>query len=332
VIAEPPKRPPGRQREVERNIRGRIIFWINTILISAVHVGILFASIYLSKGCSATGGASMGGGGSAAPVAESVTWVDPNVFSETLSADEPEADPPPATPEMVEPQPTPNAVDDLIESELKVPSPTPTPTPSPSPSPKPKPKASPSPSPKPKASPKPKKVTETKTAKKTESTKTKKPEPKKKTSTETKAKKPDADSDKDDKDKSAKDAFLNAKAKGKGESGAGSGSGPGKGEGSGSGGDGGAMSRYHSHIRDRFHENWVQPTSVFSNTSGFVTTVEITIEKSGAIKTVRLVKSSGNPVVDESVMLAARNVQQINSLPSAAPRVPYVVTIDFELN
>jgi TonB family protein len=84
-------------------------------------------------------------------------------------------------------------------------------------------------------------------------------------------------------------------------------------------------------IRERFFQQWIQPQSVFTLDKKSVATVTIKIEKTGRISGVSLLKSSGNPVMDESVMDAARKVTQIEPLPSGMKQAVYEVDIDFEL-
>jgi TonB family protein len=63
-----------------------------------------------------------------------------------------------------------------------------------------------------------------------------------------------------------------------------------------------------------------------------VATLQIKIEKDGHIAEVKIVKSSGNVVMDESVMAAARRVLQIDPLPAGLGKgSAYTVNINFEL-
>jgi TonB family protein len=85
-------------------------------------------------------------------------------------------------------------------------------------------------------------------------------------------------------------------------------------------------------IHDRFYSQWEQPTSIFDSTKRFICTVQIRIEADGKISSVSLVNSSGNVVMDESVMAAAKRVVQIDPLPSGlGSGGAYNVKINFEL-
>jgi len=85
-------------------------------------------------------------------------------------------------------------------------------------------------------------------------------------------------------------------------------------------------------IHDRFYSQWEQPTSIFDSAKSFVCTLQIRIEKDGRISDVKILKSSGNVLMDESVMTAARRVLQIDPLPSGlGAGGAYTVNINFEL-
>ncbi len=85
-------------------------------------------------------------------------------------------------------------------------------------------------------------------------------------------------------------------------------------------------------IHDRFYSQWEQPTSIFDSSKSFVATLQIRIEKSGRISDVKIVKSSGNDVMDQSVLAAAKRVLQIDPLPSGlGSGDSYTVNINFEL-
>lgn len=115
-----------------------------------------------------------------------------------------------------------------------------------------------------------------------------------------------------------------------GASGSGAG-GTGGRSGGGVGADGPDLSGYHSQIRRRFFDRWEQPRSVFVATRHPVATVTIRIEKSGRISGVSLVKSSGDPEMDASVMRAAESVSAIDPHPPGLNLSVYEVDIDFEL-
>lgn len=84
-------------------------------------------------------------------------------------------------------------------------------------------------------------------------------------------------------------------------------------------------------IHDRFYSHWQRPTSVVRAAEKLTAVVKIRIEKDGSISNVTLTKSSGNSVMDDSVLEAARRVTQIDPLPAAIDDTHYDVPIEFEL-
>jgi len=85
-------------------------------------------------------------------------------------------------------------------------------------------------------------------------------------------------------------------------------------------------------IHDRFRSQWNQPTSVIENRSQFVTTVRIRIERDGRISQARILRPSGNPVMDQSVQEAITRVQRIQPLPDGLGQGAYEININFELD
>ena len=234
----------------------------------------------------------------------------------------PESKPePPEKSEPPKPEPVPEPAPDNTPSELvSVPKPTPapSPTPAPKPTPKPSPKPTPKPSPKPKASPTPKKSGTPKPVAKSS------PSPRKKSGNDT-------------------GAPTKSKADSLKATGAGTGGDPGTKAGTGGGNRGGAghagggnresdFGWYYSMIHDRFYGRWEQPTSIISSEQKYITTVKIRIEKNGAVSNVSLAKSSGNVVMDESVLSAARRVSKIDPLPAGLGGEFFEINVNFELS
>lgn len=85
-------------------------------------------------------------------------------------------------------------------------------------------------------------------------------------------------------------------------------------------------------IHDRFYSQWDQPTSIFENKKDFVCTVKIHIEADGKVTSASISHSSGNAVMDESVLAAAKRVKQIDPLPKGLGKGgAYDIQINFEL-
>ena len=92
----------------------------------------------------------------------------------------------------------------------------------------------------------------------------------------------------------------------------GNGKGTGKGRGSGSGGAA-EFGWYFEMLHDRFYSRWEQPVGLGQEAA---TTVKLRILQDGTIASREMVKSSGSPQMDESVMSAAQKVLQIDPLPA----------------
>lgn len=90
-----------------------------------------------------------------------------------------------------------------------------------------------------------------------------------------------------------------------------------------------AIAEYHQHIRDRMYAAWDQPGQL-RNLPGLNTVVMITVEPDGRISGRRQTRSSGNALMDDSVMQAVRSVSALRPLPAGHGR-PMDVEITFEL-
>ena len=89
---------------------------------------------------------------------------------------------------------------------------------------------------------------------------------------------------------------------------------------------------YHELIHDRFFSQWEQPTSIFEQNKTLVCTVKIRILNDGTISSADIVHSSGNPIMDTSVLAALQRVTSIDPLPGGlVARDGYTVKINFEL-
>jgi len=85
-------------------------------------------------------------------------------------------------------------------------------------------------------------------------------------------------------------------------------------------------------IHDRFFSQWEQPTSIY-HMGGFSTTVQIRIEKDGSISDFKIIKSSGNFVMDDSVRQAGARVSRIDPLPAGlGSNGAFVINVNFELD
>ncbi len=82
-------------------------------------------------------------------------------------------------------------------------------------------------------------------------------------------------------------------------------------------------------IKETLYAAWVRPSSEYK--TGRSAEIEITLGASGAVLRHRLVKSSGNPVLDNSVLAAAAATPMFSHLTSGFLREYSTVKIDFEL-
>ena len=228
----------------------------------------------------------------------------------------PTATPKPTPSATPTPRPTPKP------TATRAPKPTPTAKPTPKSTPKPKPKSSPKKllakaSPKASATRKEKENEENdETAKKKEIAKT--------ALAKKEAAKSNADESGESSEKSAKKAVAAHTGKKPG-SGAG-------GEGTGAGGSS-EFGWYGNMLHDRFYSEWMQPTTNIPSGAKISALVKIRIEKDGTVSDFKIVKPSGNVVIDESVEAVAKRVTQVDPLPAGlGDGGHYDVNINFEVN
>jgi TonB family protein len=269
-------------------------FWRNVTLIALAHLVALIALLRWA-------------GVSKIASAQEITWL--NTAGETLGAADtakieeaptPEPERTPSPPEETQPVPMP------AKSEIQIPAATPQPTPSPSAAPKPSPKPPPKSSPKKKASPKPSATPE---KKKSHAATT--PAKKKETAKMTAPKKSENKSDeKSAKAESGSNGGLAANNAGPANA-----------------------SWYGNMLHDRFYREWAQPTTVVVTGAKLSALVTIRIEKDGRISDFKIVRSSGNVVVDESVEAVGKKVTRVDALPAGiGSSGHHDVDINFALN
>jgi len=278
---------------MRRNAR----FWRNVTLIALVHLGALIALLRWA-------------GSSKIASAQEITWLntggEPTATTDVAKAEEtptPEPESKSSPPEENQPASTP------AKSEIQIPAATSHPTPSPSTVPKPSPK----PSPRKKASAKPSATPEKKKSH-PEATPAKKKETGKKTA--------------DKKDKTA--STRSEKESSKKTASTGNGSLSGK---TGVTANPANASWYGNMLHDRFYREWEQPTTVVASGAMLSALAKIRIEKDGRISDFKIVRSSGNVVVDDSVEAVGKKVTRVDALPAGiATGGHYDVNINFALN
>jgi outer membrane biosynthesis protein TonB len=278
---------------MRRNAR----FWRNVILIALVHLGALVALLRWA-------------GSSKIAAAQEITWLntggEPTETADLAKAEEtpmPDQERKSSPPGENQPASTP------AKSEIQIPATPPHPTPSPTTVPKPSPK----PSPRKKASLKPRATPEKKKSR-AETTPAKKKET---------AKKPADKKDKTASTRSEKESNEKTATTGKGSLG-------GK---TGATANPANTSWYGNMLHDRFYREWEQPTTVVAGGAKLSALAKIRIEKDGRISDFKIVRSSGNVVVDESVEALGKKVTWVDALPAGiGSGGHYDVNINFALN
>ncbi len=233
------------------------------------------------------------------------------------SVPDPPAPEPPAPSEIVVPKATPAPTPKPATPKPATPKPA-TPKPStPKPTPKSTPKSTPKPSPK--ASVKPKATASA--SPKAKASPTVKSSPKPAVEGAEKS--------------SAKTASTDAK-KGAGGSNSGDAKGAGKGTGKSGTGTGSTGTSdfgwYFEMLHDRLHNRWNQPTSIVRSSLEFVTTLKLSISKDGTILSREIAHSSGNTVLDDSVLAAAAQVLSVDPLPAGLGGDTLEININFKLD
>lgn len=90
-----------------------------------------------------------------------------------------------------------------------------------------------------------------------------------------------------------------------------------------------ALAAYYNHVRERMYAAWQQPAQLAS-LPGLSTDVRITVAPNGSILSRVKTRSSGNALMDDSVMKAVQSVKALRALP-AGYRQPVEIDITFEL-
>jgi TonB family protein len=268
-------------------------FWRNVVLITLVHVVALIALLRWA-------------GASKIESAQEITWLSTEEdTSASVDSSKPEET---STPETTAPPEETQSVAAPAKSEVQLPAATPQPSPSASATPKPSPKASASP--KKKTSPKPTPSPEKKKSK-SEGTPAKEKEGTKKLA----AKKSDAKKSEKKSDETKNGGAAGGRAQANASS------------------TSANTGWYGNMLHDRFYREWAQPTTVVASGAKLSALARIRIEKDGRISDFKIVRPSGNVVVDESVQAVGKKVTRVDALPTGIGNSGhYDVNINFALN
>jgi colicin import membrane protein len=278
---------------MRRNAR----FWRNVTLIALVHVVALIALLRWA-------------GASKIASAQEITWLNA-VGEANATADPPrmEATPTPEPERKSSPPEENQSEPGPAKSEIQIPAATPHPSPTPTAVAKSSPKPSPKPSPRKKASPKPSATPEKKKSHPAATPTREKENAKKLAAKKGEPKK--------------SESKLSEKMGGSGTAGGQTGASAGSAH----------ASWYGNMLHDRFYREWAQPTTVVASGAKLSALAKVRIEKDGRISDFKIVRSSGNVVVDESVEAVGRKVTRVDALPAGIGNGGhYDVNINFALN
>ncbi|PYM09789.1 MAG: hypothetical protein DMF15_04390 [Verrucomicrobia bacterium] len=272
-------------------------FWRNVTLIALVHAVALIALLRWA-------------GASKIASAQEITWLNTAVEASAAADITKIEETPTPEPEHAPSPPEENqSTSAPAKSEIQIPAATPHPTPTPSAVAKPSLKPSPKPSPRKKASPKPSATPEKKKSRATATPTKEKRNAQKLAETKGEPKR--------------SESKLSQKT-------GGSGTAAGK---TGANANPANTSWYGNMLHDRFYREWAQPTTVVASGAKLSALAKIRIEKDGRISDFKIVRSSGNVVVDESVEAVGRKVTRVDALPAGIGNGGhYDVNINFALN
>jgi len=88
---------------------------------------------------------------------------------------------------------------------------------------------------------------------------------------------------------------------------------------------------YYLHVHDRMYEAWEQPGEAVSFDKKLVTTIVLRVARDGRIDAVKLEHSSGNKLMDDSALAAARSVPKLDPLPEGLGGDSAEISVNFRL-
>ncbi len=91
-----------------------------------------------------------------------------------------------------------------------------------------------------------------------------------------------------------------------------------------------ALGAYYNHVHERMYAVWQQPSQL-KNLPGLRTVVNITVAPDGRITARSKTRSSGNELMDDSVMKAVNSIKALRQLPAGCRR-PVDISITFEIS
>ncbi len=88
---------------------------------------------------------------------------------------------------------------------------------------------------------------------------------------------------------------------------------------------------YYQHVHDKMYEAWEQPGETLNWDKQLISTVMIRVARDGTIEDVTMTNSSGNKLMDDSALAAARRVPKLDPLPGGLGGMYKDITVDFQL-
>ncbi len=88
---------------------------------------------------------------------------------------------------------------------------------------------------------------------------------------------------------------------------------------------------YYLQVHDRMYEAWEQPGQAVNFDKKLVTTILLRVARDGRILDVRLQDSSGNRLMDDSALAAARGVPRLDPLPEGLGGATADISVNFRL-
>ncbi len=89
---------------------------------------------------------------------------------------------------------------------------------------------------------------------------------------------------------------------------------------------------YSHRMHNRFYEAWVQPKTVGLPRGKISVPVDVEIDARGRIAGFKIVRSSGNTAVDQSIAAVGERVRKVAAPPAAGAGKPFRLRIFFELD
>jgi protein TonB len=88
---------------------------------------------------------------------------------------------------------------------------------------------------------------------------------------------------------------------------------------------------YYQHVHDRMYEAWERPAGAANWDKKLMATVLLRVARDGKILEVKLQDSSGNQLMDETAVAAAKKVPRLDPVPDGMKGDPVEISVNFSL-